>query len=420
MPGDKSISHRALILAALGRGKSRIRRVNVGRDVRASADALAELGADVRWDATNSEVEVEGHGWGGLREPASVLDVDNSGTSMRLLAGLCATVDGLSVLTGDESLRRRPMLRVVEPLRRMGATLDGRSHGERPPLVVRGGQLSGIEWEMDVASAQVKSAVLLAGLRAAGKTSVIEPQPSRDHTERMLVALGGPVARQGPRVTVGGHTFEPPPIDLEVPGDLSSAMFLIVAAALVPGSELRVCGVGLNPTRAGALDALGHMGARLEAERAGERAGEPVGSVVVSSSDLSGIEPDPGAVATFVDELPLLAVAATQAEGETVIRGAAELRVKESDRIAATVEGLRALGARIEPRPDGMVVRGPTSLGGGEVDSHGDHRIALALAVAGLVASERVRVRNWDCVDTSFPEFLTLLSSVRGLSGGRK
>ncbi len=413
VPGDKSISHRALILSALARGRGRIVGVNVGDDVVATADALAAMGAASRLDRDKAEVEVEGPGWDGLREPGGILDCRNSGTALRLLAGVCAAVDGHAVLTGDESLRRRPMLRVVAPLPQMGATIDGREHGDRAPLAVRGGALAGIDLEMTVASAQVKSAVLLAGLRATGRTSVTEPRPSRDHTERMLGAAGVTVGRTGTTVSVdGGADLQV--VDRKIPGDISSALFLIVAALLVPSSELEIEGVGLNPTRTAALDVLGRMGAVVEVEPAGEEAGEPVGTVRVRSDRLAATEIGEDEAARLIDEVPILAVAASQAEGETVITGARELRVKESDRIEAMAAGLGVLGANVEVLPDGLVVRGPTPLSGGNVESFADHRVALALAVAGLVASEKVRVAGWHCVETSFPEFLDILGRAQG------
>jgi 3-phosphoshikimate 1-carboxyvinyltransferase len=417
VPGDKSISHRALVLAALARGTSTIAGPNPGEDVAATARALVALGARVdRADEAN--VQVEGYGLGGLREPAGVIDCGNSGTSMRTLLGVCATVPGLSVLTGDESLSRRPMLRVAAPLRQMGATVDGRRHGELPPMAVRGGDLTGIEAELHLASAQVKTALLLAGLAAAGTTSVTEPAPSRDHTERMLEAAGVPVARAGTTCSVEGGS-EPAPTAWEVPGDTSSALYLLVAALLVPGSELTVTDVLLNPTRTAAFEVLGRMGADLVVQETGTRCGEPWGDVTARTSELRGTDIGPAEVPGLIDELPLLAVAASQAEGTTEVSGAAELRVKESDRIAAMVSGLRVLGARAEETPDGMVIEGPATLGGGAIDSLGDHRVAMSFAIAGLVSADGVRVGRWSCVDTSFPGFLDVLGRAQGRVAGR-
>ena len=408
IPGDKSISHRALILAALASTPSALARANFGADVKATATALTQLGAACIVDEDNRQVKVEGVGWRALREPDGILDAGNSGTTMRLLLGVCAGISGLSVLTGDASLRRRPMLRVAAPLRQMGAAIDGRAHGDLAPLVVRGGDLAGVDIELPVASAQVKSALLLAGLSASGSTQVTEPGLSRDHTERMLMALGVELVRKGRSVAVtGGATWSG--FDAVVPGDISSAMFLIAAAAVVPGSRLTLTGVGLNPTRRGALDVLVSMGSDVTWEEETTSLGEPIGSVTVSCQPLRGVQVDPALVPSLIDEVPVLAVIATQAEGETTFTGAHELRVKESDRIASLVAGLRAVGAEAEELPDGLVVRGPTPLHGGEIDSHGDHRIALAFAVAGLLSSEKVRVVGWSSVDTSFPEFLDLL-----------
>lgn len=412
VPGDKSISHRALVLAGLARGLSVVRGVNLGDDVRATAGALQLLGVGCRVDDANREVKVEGRGWDGLEEPEDVIDAGNSGTTVRTLAGVCAAIEGLSILSGDATLRHRPMLRVVAPLRQMGAAIDGRAHGDRAPLAIRGGDLSGIDLEMTVASAQVKTAVLLAGLRATGTTSVTEPVPSRDHTERMLAAAGIEVRAQGATVSVDGG--EPAPLDWRIPGDVSAAMFLVVAALLLPGSDLIITDVGINPTRSGGLDALAGMGAQLDVDVLDNVGGEPVGRIAARTSDLKGVRIADAEASGVMDEIPVLAVAATQAEGETVVTGAQELRVKESDRIAAMVEGLRALGADVEELPDGIVIRGPTRLAGGTIDSRGDHRIALAFAVAGLVAQGPVRVNGWGCVDTSFPEFLDVLGRAQG------
>ncbi len=412
VPGDKSVSHRALILAALAEGVSSVRGLNPGEDVRATAEALAALGARVDL-GDEDNVEVEGYGLGGLREPADVVDLGNSGTSMRTLLGVCAGIDGVTVLTGDASLRSRPMLRVAAPLRQMGATVDGRRYGDLPPMVVRGGSLRAIDAELSVASAQVKTALLLAGLRAEGTTTVTEPGPSRDHTERMLAAGGVEVERSGTTCSVTGGRG-PRPLEWDVPGDTSSALYLLVAALLVPGSELTVTGVLLNPTRTAALDVLARMGADLTIEEKEVVCGEPRGDVTARASSLVATDIEPGEVPGLIDELPLLAVAASQAEGTTVVAGAGELRVKESDRVAAMVGGLRAIGAAAEERPDGFAVEGPAPLTGGAVDSFGDHRVAMSFAIAGLLSAEGVRVSRWSCVDTSFPGFLDVLGRAQG------
>ena len=413
LPGDKSISHRALLLAAFASGGSAILNLNRGADVGATAALVRSLG--VRCEVTEDKglAKVESSGRASFREPAEVIDCGNSGTTLRTGLGVCAGVHGASVLTGDDTLRRRPMLRVVAPLRQMGAGIEGRRYGELAPLAVRGGALRGTDLHLDIPSAQVKTALLLAGLAADGTTSVTEPAPSRDHSERMLAAAGVALERSGTTVTIaGGQDVQP--LRWDVPGDLSSAMFLIVAATLVPGSDLTLEGLGVNPSRCGGLDALEAMGADLATEVTGESGGEPIGRVRVRSSALHGIALGPDGIPALIDELPVLAIAASRAEGETVVRGAGELRTKESDRIETMVAGLRALGADAEATADGMVIRGPAELTGGSIASSGDHRVALSFAVAGLVAQDRVRVDGWSCVDTSFPEFLDVLGRAQG------
>ena len=416
VPGDKSISHRALLVAALAAGSSRIEGLNTGRDVGATVTAVRALGAGCRLAEGGTQAEVEGCGYSGLNEPEDVIDAGNSGTTMRLVAGVCSTITGVTVLTGDASLRRRPMARIARPLRRMGATIDGRRGGELPPLIVRGGSLQGCALETEVASAQVKSALLLAALSAQGITSVTEPRLSRDHTERMLQAAGVELERSQNTVTVAGGQ-SPAPLELRIPGDISSAIFLLVAATLIPGSDLTILDVGLNPTRSGALEVLRRMGARLDVEVLREECGEPVGSVRARASSLEGVAIRGEEIPSLIDEIPALAIAAAHAEGETNVTGASELRVKESDRIAALVAGLGALGARARALPDGMVVEGPASWSGGDIDEHGDHRIALAFALAGLTSGKPVRMKRSEAVNTSFPEFWDLVSTARGERG---
>jgi 3-phosphoshikimate 1-carboxyvinyltransferase len=366
---------------------------------------------------------VHGVGLHGLCEPEQVLDCRRSGTTMRLLAGVMAGQPTLSVLTGEAQLLRRPMARIVEPLRQMGATILGRDGGRLPPLAIQGGALRGIQYELPVASAQVKSALLLAGLYADGPTTLHIPGPARDHTERMMAAMGADV--QADQTGVQGG---PPrslslritpverlqPLDTVVPGDLSSAAFLLVAAALVPGSEVTVQGVGVNPTRTGLLELLHGMGADLSVHDLRTVGGEPVADLTIRASELQAVEVGGDLVVRTIDEFPILAVAATQARGETLVRDAAELRVKETDRIATTVAELQRLGAEIEARPDGFVVRGPTPLRAAEVNSHGDHRLAMALVVAGLIARGATLVHDCSCVTDSFPGFETTLCSLGG------
>lgn len=410
VPADKSIAHRAFLLAAMAAGTSRVTGRIAGEDVASTRSCVRSLGAAVEGDAA-AGFSVAGTGW---RLPGEArLDCGNSGTTMRLLAGALAGRPGRFTLTGDESLSRRPMERVAEPLRLMGAavgTIEG-----RPPVTVQGGSLKGISYRTPVPSAQVKSAILLAGLQAAGTTSVTEPAPSRDHTERMLAWLGCPVRTGGTAVELAGgeELFRHPGFALEVPGDLSSAAFWFVAAALLPGGRVTVEGVGLNPGRTGLIDILREMGAGVQVEVTAEEP-EPAGTVTVSAASLTAVDVGGVLVPRAVDELPLVALAATQAEGVTVIRDAAELRVKEADRITVLAEGLRALGAKVEDRPDGMAITGPTPLHGGVADAAGDHRMALTFAVAGLTGRDAVTVRGWEAAGVSYPQFAEDLERVAG------
>ncbi|TAM61487.1 MAG: 3-phosphoshikimate 1-carboxyvinyltransferase [Rhodanobacter sp.] len=404
VPGDKSVSHRALMLAAIAEGDSRIRGFLEGEDTRATAAVLAQLGVRIETPAAGERV-VHGVGLHGLRGVSQPLDCGNAGTGMRLLTGLLAGQAFDSTLVGDASLSKRPMRRVTDPLTQMGARIDTRQG--LPPLHVHGGQpLHGIRYALPVASAQVKSALLLAGLYADGETAIIEPHPTRDYTERMLAAFGWPIRFEPGHASLeGGHTLHA--TDVDVPADFSSAAFFLVAASIVPGSELRLPAVGLNPRRTGLLQALRLMGADIAIERQHESGGEPVGDLVVRHAPLHGVELPEALVPDMIDEFPALFVAAAVASGRTLIRGAAELRVKESDRIATMAAGLRALGASIEETPDGAIIHGGR-LGAGSVESHLDHRIAMSFAVAGLVAGGPVRIQDCSHVATSFPGFLEL------------
>ncbi|MGH8160399.1 MAG: 3-phosphoshikimate 1-carboxyvinyltransferase [Rhodanobacter sp.] len=404
VPGDKSVSHRALMLAAIAEGDSHIRGFLEGEDTRATAAVLSQLGVHIETPSAGERV-VHGVGLHGLRGTAQALDCGNAGTGMRLLTGLLAGQAFDSTLVGDASLSKRPMRRVTEPLATMGARID--THDGLPPLHVHGGQpLRGIEYELPVASAQVKSALLLAGLYAAGETEIIEPHPTRDYTERMLAAFGWPITFAPGRARLAGdHVLHA--TDVDVPADFSSAAFFLVAASIVPGSELRLPAVGLNPRRTGLLHALRLMGADITIEHEREAGGEPVGDLLVRHAPLRGIELPQALVPDMIDEFPALFIAAAVADGRTLIRGAAELRVKESDRIATMAAGLRTLGATIEETPDGAIIHGGR-LGGGTVESHLDHRIAMSFAVAGLVATGPVRINDCSHVATSFPGFLEL------------
>jgi 3-phosphoshikimate 1-carboxyvinyltransferase len=410
VPGDKSISHRALLLGSIAAGKSHVEGFLPSADCLATLDAVRALGVEVQ-KHTSTELTVHGVGLYGLKEPGDFVDCRRSGTTMRLLAGLLAGQPFLSILSGGTQLLRRPMARITEPLRSMGATVLGRDGGRLPPIAILGGELHGIDYVLPVASAQVKSALTLAALYAPGTTRLRVPGPARDHTERMLAAMGaGITTGEGAVGVEPGHTLQP--VDVTVPGDFSSAAYLLVAASLLPGSELTVEAVGVNPTRTGLLDLLRAMGADLTLHQECVVGGEPVAHIAVRGAELSGTEAGGDLVVRAIDEFPILAVAATQARGETVVRDAAELRVKETDRIATTVRELRRLGAEIEPRPDGFVVHGPTTLAGATVDSHGDHRLGMALTVAGLLAREETMVRNVGCIADSFPGFAPTLASL--------
>jgi 3-phosphoshikimate 1-carboxyvinyltransferase len=407
LPGDKSISHRAAILGAMADGATLVRNYSSAADCASTLACLRGLGVAIAREGDT--VSIEGRGLEWWRAPAAVLDAENSGTTIRMLAGALAGRPFRSVLTGDESLRRRPVERVAVPLRAMGATVlttDG-----RPPMTIEGGRLRGLACDLPVASAQVKTAVLLAGLQAEGRTTVREPASSRDHTERMLPAFGVRVERDGLAASVeGGARLRGTGID--VPGDASSAAFLVVAALVLPDSEVRLDDVLLSPTRTAFLDVLREMGGRVEA-RLEASAPEPVGSIVASSSSLTGTSVDPALVPSLVDEVPALAVAGALARGTFRVTGASELRVKESDRIAALAEGLGALGARVRELPDGLVVEGGAPLRGARVRSHGDHRIAMALSVAAMAADGETEVEGAECVAVSFPAFFDLLERAR-------
>ncbi len=407
MPGDKSISHRAVMLAALADGVSRIDGFLEGADTRATAAIMQRLGVRIDTPADGQRV-VHGVGIDGLRAADGALDCGNSGTGMRLLAGVLAGQAFDSVLTGDASLSRRPMGRIADPLNAMGASVALQASG-CPPIRIRGGRrLVGMRYQPPVASAQVKSAVLLAGLFAKGVTEVEELHPTRDYTERMLDAFGWPVEFVPGRVRLeGGHRLTAR--DIEVPGDFSSAAFFLVAASIIPGSQLTLRGVGLNPRRTGLLEVLRLMGADIRSFNPREVAGEPIADLEVRHAPLRGIDVPEALVSDMIDEFPVLFVAAAAAQGTTRVRGAAELRVKESDRLAVMARGLRALGVTVEETPDGADIVGrPEGLGVAAIDSHGDHRIAMAFAVAGALAREPLRITDCANVDTSFPGFAEL------------
>jgi 3-phosphoshikimate 1-carboxyvinyltransferase len=409
VPGDKSVSHRSLLFGALATGETRVRGLLDAEDVHSTRKAVEALGAVVRSEGDEIVVTPPEK----LREPGDVIDCGNSGTSLRLLTGVLSGVPGLSVLTGDASLRKRPARRVIDPLRVMGANLSARDGDRLPPVVIRGGPLRGARHVLAVASAQVKSAILLAGLFAEGETTVVEPEKSRDHTERMLTGMGVPVKVNGLEVSVTAS--RPKGTRVDVPGDISSGAFFLCAAAALPGSKVTVRNLGVNETRTGLLDVLVAMGAKVT--RASERvvAGEPRADVTVEAAELRGTEIRGALVPRLIDELPVVMVMATQARGRTVIRDAKELRVKESDRLAVMGETLGRAGARIELFEDGCAIDGPTPLRGVAVQTRLDHRIAMSMAVAQLFTpGEEVLLDDVGCVATSFPSFFTLLDRLAG------
>lgn len=404
VPGDKSISHRAALLASLAVGTSDIDHFAPGGDCRSTLQCLSLMGVRSRYE--NECLVVEGRGLRGFEQPSSPLNAGNSGTTMRLLSGILAGQQFVSTVDGDESLRQRPMDRVLKPLRMMGAQVDAADGRSQAPLRIAGGALKGIHYEMPVASAQVKSALLLAGLYARGLTTVIEPSATRDHTERMLRGMGVPVLSDGRCVTVE-PVAELRPLSMTVPGDFSTAAFFIAAAVSVPGSELLLKGVGVNPTRTGFLAILSQMGASVQLLHTREEGGEPVADICCSYQTLRGCRVDGNLISLSIDELPLVAVLATQAQGVTEVRGAQELRVKESDRIAAMTRGLHALGAEITELDDGWSIKGSARLRGAIVDSAGDHRVAMALAIAALHAQGVTEIADSQWVGISTPAFFS-------------
>ena len=416
VPGDKSISHRSLILNAMAHGTARVTGLSNGEDVMSTMGCLRGMGVEITSGDSAGNYSIVGRG-PVLEEPPDILDAGNSGTSMRLLSGLLAAQPFMSVLTGDGSLRSRPMRRIVEPLQLMGARIMGRQNGSLAPLVIRGGSLRGIEYDLPVASAQVKSCIMLAGLSADGDTLIHQPALSRDHTERMMTAMGATVEEDGLDLSI--RPGELRTVDIAVPGDISSAAFWIVAGLCHPDSRVLVRGVGLNPSRTGIIDGLRAMGAgdRLRLVNERTEGGEPVADVLTMPAELQGTEIGGDMIPRILDEVPILAVAACFASGETVIRDAAELRVKESDRIATTVQELSRLGADIEAMDDGMVIRGTGRLKGTACQSHGDHRLAMALAVCGLLAEGETTVMGAADASVSYPGFwedLELLASGAG------
>ena len=412
-PGDKSISHRAALLNAIADGEATVSNFCVGDDRASMLGCLRGLGVRIerRGDGEDERFIVSGGGKGGLAEPEDALYSGNSGTTMRLVSGLLAAQPFFSVITGDASLRKRPMRRILTPLEMMGAAVMGRGGGSLAPLAFRGGNLRGIEYPMPVASAQLKSCVLIAGLFADGETAVVQPAESRDHTERMMSAMGADVRKDGLRIAV--RPSELAAMDIRVPSDISGAAFWLVAGAAHPNARVAVRGVGINPSRTGVLDVLREMGANIRVENVREDGNEPSADLIAESSDLRGIDIGGDIIPRVIDELPVLAFAASQAAGITTVRDAAELRVKESDRIAATAAGLSAMGAKVRETADGMAIEGGAKLTGAEVRSYGDHRIAMTLAVAALAADGETAIDGADAADVSYPAFWDALAGLR-------
>ena len=405
--GDKSISHRAAIFNSLARGKAEISNFAPGKDCLATVSCLRALGVEIRRGAPQNcpTLLVSGTGKDGLKEPANVLNAENSGTTMRLLSGLLCSQPFLSIITGDASLRSRPMGRLIEPLRCLGAEIFGRGKDSFAPLVIKGRELHGIEFSLPIPSAQIKSAIILAGLFARGKAILHQPIPSRDHTERLLKQMGAELKSDGNLISLSPLINPLAPVSFRIPGDISSAAYFLVAGAIHPNARIVIKDCGINPTRTGIIDVLLAMGAKLKMENERMEVGEQLADIIVESSELKGVEIGGDIIPRLIDEIPVLAVAGCVARGKTAIRGAAELRVKESDRIATVSGELSRLGAKIEPLPDGMVIHGGKPLLGAEVDSHLDHRLAMSLAVAGLIAKGGTTINHAQVVQVSYPAF---------------
>ncbi|HZD61050.1 MAG TPA: 3-phosphoshikimate 1-carboxyvinyltransferase [Anaerolineae bacterium] len=410
VPGDKSISHRSVMLGAIAEGTTHVTGFLPSEDCISTMSCFQALGVNIE-RLSDTELVIHGVGLKGLKEPGDVLDVGNSGTTMRILPGILAGQGLFAVLTGDSSIRRRPAGRIVEPLRLMGAEIWGRDGGRYAPLAIQGSRLKGIKYDLPVASAQIKTSLLLAGVLADGETRITEPSKSRDHTERMLQLFGAQLdINDNTYRIMGGQRLKADIID--VPGDISSAAFFMIAASIIDDSLLTMENVGINETRTGIIDVLHEMGARVALHDVEERSNEPRATLEIRSAHLKAVTIGGEIIPRLIDEIPIIAVAATQAEGRTVIRDARELRIKESDRIAALSAELRKMGANIEELEDGMVIHGPTRLRGATVKSHGDHRIAMSLAIAGLVADGKTIIDNSECIAISYPSFEETLRSI--------
>ena len=409
VPGDKSISHRSVMFGAVAQGITTVTGFLMGEDCLSTVACFKRLG--IKIEQNEEKMIIHGTGWDGLQEPSEVLDVGNSGTTIRLMMGILAGRPFHSTLIGDASIGKRPMTRVSIPLSQMGAKIEGRQNGEYTPLSIRGGGIHGITYKTPVASAQVKSSILLAGLQAEGTTTVIEPEKSRDHTERMIRQFGGTVENDGLAVSVrGGQALKG--TEVHVPGDISSAAFFLVAGAIVPNSTITLTNVGLNPTRTGILDVMKDMGADITIKMQDDAQHEPSGDITIKTSDLKGTIIGGEVIPRLIDEIPVIALLATQAEGTTIIKDAAELKVKETNRIDTVVNELSKLGSSIEATDDGMIIHGKQTLLGGTVSSHGDHRIGMMLAIAGLICQKEVSLEDKEAISISYPQFFADLQSL--------
>jgi 3-phosphoshikimate 1-carboxyvinyltransferase len=411
VPGDKSISHRAIMLGVLAKGKTTLRGFLPGEDCLSTISCLTQLGVDIHQDGTY--VEIHGNGSKHLQEPNTVLDVGNSGTTIRLLSGILAGLGFYTCIQGDLSIAKRPMKRIVDPLRLMGAEIDGRQGGMYTPLSIKGGNLHSIDYHLPVASAQIKSAILLAGLFADGTTTVSEPERTRDHTENLLNEFGVNVMQSGNKVSIKGKQVLTA-THIEIPGDISSAAFFLVAGTIVPYSHINLWNVGMNPTRTGIIDVLMNMGATLEITNKNKMAMEPYADIQVETSSLHGVEIGGDIIPRLIDEIPIIVLAATQAEGTTIIKDATELKVKETNRIDIVAQELNKMGAHIEPTKDGMIVYGKTKLKGALVNSHGDHRIGMMLAIASTISVGETVIENFEAIKVSYPNFFDHLNRLRG------
>ncbi|WP_080845457.1 3-phosphoshikimate 1-carboxyvinyltransferase [Cytobacillus gottheilii] len=409
VPGDKSISHRSIMFGAISKGETRVTNFLQGDDCLSTIACFKKLGVQI--ELHDDEVVIKGSGFDGLKEPEDILHVGNSGTTIRLMMGILAGRGFHSVLIGDESIAKRPMTRVTKPLQQFGASIQGRKNGEFTPISLKGGSLQGITYEMPMASAQVKSALLFAGLQAEGTTTIIEQARTRDHTEKMIMAFGGKVEVDGLKVSLqGGQELKATTV--HVPGDISSAAFFLAAGAIVPNSKITLKNVGLNPTRTGILDVLSAMGANLQVAPYENGQAEPAGDLTIQTSALKGTVIDGALIPRLIDEIPIIALLASQAEGQTIIKDAEELKVKETNRIDTVVNELRKLGVKITATDDGMVVEGKSELSGGKVSSHGDHRIGMMLAIAAAISNEEVHLEEAEAISVSYPNFFEHLHSL--------